>query len=73
MKTKLQLECELLMVDHDIKHNRGNMSAFNLRANMATDPKQKADNITSAAFYQNRKLEAESKAEHLRTLIEQLG
>lgn len=69
MTTKLELECQLLKVEHDIRHQTGNMNAFNFRAALCLPGAEKAENIVSAAYCETRKLAAENQADHLRNLI----
>lgn len=69
MATKLELECKLLMVEHEIRHHSGNMNTFNFRASLCTSNAAKAENTVSAAYCENRKAKAETKADHLRNLI----
>lgn len=59
MKTKIELQNELMMVEHDVRHHRNNMIAFGLRGN-----------IEQEATSHNRMIEAESKCDHLRNNIE---
>lgn len=69
MATKIKLECELLMVEHDIKHNRNNSNAFAFRATLDANPVARAENATAAAYYHNCKLEAEARATNIRNLL----
>jgi hypothetical protein len=69
MATKLELECKLLMVEHDIKRESNNETAFIVRANMATDEAAKTQNMETARFYANRKLDAQKEASNLRVAI----
>ncbi|MEM8519041.1 hypothetical protein RCH05_003616 [Janthinobacterium sp. CAN_S7] len=69
MATKIEMEYELLMVEHDVRHNANNMNAFNFRATLCANAAAKAENVVSASFYANRKAEAENRADHLRNLI----
>lgn len=69
MATQLEMECELLKVEHDIRFNENNRRAFNFRANLSTNITQKAEDIVSAIFYENRKVDARCRANHLRNLI----
>lgn len=69
MATKLEMECELLMVEHDERFNDNNMKAFNFRATLCASDVEKAENITAASYYLNRKADAANRADHLRNLI----
>jgi hypothetical protein len=65
MKTKLEMECELLMVEHDVTHNLNNERAFVFRSQFG----DKAANLESAHYFEGRKQEAQRKAAELRAAI----
>jgi len=39
-KTKLEIECELLKLDHDVRSARNNENAFRFKASMATGARE---------------------------------
>lgn len=65
MKTKLQMECELLMVEHEVTHNLNNERAFVFRSQFG----DKAANLESAHYFEGCKEDAQRKAANLRELI----
>lgn len=69
MKTKLQMECELLMVEHDVANNAGNARAFTFRASLSADDEDKNSNLETAKFFAGRKDAAQLQAVNLRAAI----
>lgn len=69
MKSKLELECELLMVENDIKFNQNNESALAFRATLCIDQVEKEQNLFAARYYANRKVDAQKEAGNLRVAI----
>ncbi len=69
-KTKLQLECELLMIEHDIKHNDNNEMAFRFRATMSQDETEKKRNLQVAEMYKADRAAAFARSNKCKALIE---
>lgn len=68
-KTKLQLECELLMIEHDIKHNDNNEMAFRFRATMSKDENEKKRNLQAAEMYAADRAKAFARSNECKALI----
>lgn len=64
MTTKIELECNLLMVEHDIRYNLNNERAFAFRATMGDKRAELCAN-----YYKGCKTDAMKEAANLRAAI----
>jgi hypothetical protein len=69
-QTKIEIECELLRLEHDVRHARNNESAFRLQATMARNDTEKTHCLNAADYHAKQRETAQAQIASRRALIE---
>lgn len=69
-QTRTEIECELLLLDHEVRHNQNNESAFRLKATMAQHHKDKQLYLACADYHAKQLKTAQENIVSRRALLE---